>query len=265
MIYSAVGFGSGSAVKRKTPTRPHHSSSRAAMHAANRYMWVSTIEGVSFDVALSTVHFAHRVHGGTRVGVEAPISGFLHRGKLYIDPKGTICEPLNSSTLSPAPADAAFSAEYATMGLLPGSRTPEGARGASDVCVVMGHVLVGVTSTAAEKLSDFLLREAAVTIDDVSRNAKPRPGHLRHADTGQTSDDSSSSSSSSSDSTTSDFADPAVMARQLGKTSVAQSAGIRTMLVLRFVWADQDASNAMTDASYLAYASAFVAYANARR
>jgi hypothetical protein len=226
------------------------------MHTALRYMWAKLSDGSSYDVVVTTFHHSHVLHGGTRVGIDAPVHGFALDGTLYLDPAGAYCEPAAGSSLRMRPSDTAFAAEYRAMGLL---KPPSSASASeeAEVCLISGAAVTGVTRADATRLSSFLLREAAVTYNDLpGRERLPRPprGHLKRAPTppprGLRADVG--------------FAPALAAPRELGKTPFKQSAGTRTMLFIRIVWSDQSASDAISDAAYAAYTTSFVQYANNR-
>lgn len=235
---------------------------QAAMHQHALFMWVTAEDGTPYDVAVTTMHHAHTLHGGTTPGVSAPIHGFFLGGRLYLDPSGVLCEPAAGSTLTQTAASAAFVAEYVEFGLLPAAPLS----GVASNCIVSGHVVLGVEPTTAVALSSFLLREAATRFEGLpgrERLLVASPGHARFVRGGiaalrkgglRRSEGRNASSS-----------EVAAAPRDLAKTSFAQSAGTRTMLFMRAVWSDQGAADAsMNDATFLAYASSFVEYTNNR-
>ena len=224
----------------------------AAMHEHNWYMWARTVGGTSFDVVLTTYKNAHALHSSTRKNVEAPLSGFVLRGTLFLDPSGTICESMAGSTLVQSSADVEFESAYASL-LSPG---PE-------ACIVSGHVLLGVAAADASTLSRNLLVDALETSSAFNRDNRllrtgPASGHpVRRARADDVPETAFSAASLGARLR-------GVSARELGKTSVAQSAGVRRVLLMRVVWSDESAANAMNDATYLSYGANFVNFANNR-
>ena len=224
----------------------------AVMHEHNCYMWARTVGGASYDVVLTTFKNAHSLHSSTRKDVEAPLSGFVLRGTLFLDPSGTICESMSGSTLAQSSADAEFESAYASI-LGPG---PE-------ACVVAGHVLLGVTAAGASTLSRGLLIDALETTTSFSRENRlvrtgPASGHpIRRARADEAPETAVAAAST-------DTRLRGLSARELGKTSLAQSTGVRRVLLMRVVWRDESAANAMDDATYLAYGANFVSFANNR-
>lgn len=228
---------------------PHDSSNASSvlrfdMHKANKFMWCKTVSGLSFAEVVTTARNAHKLHAGTLVGVSAPISGFVFRGVLFLDPAGPICEPASlSDILNVPPSDAVFGQEYTDMGML--------ASGPMN-CVVSGHALLGVTRASAKALTAFLLREASVTVADVHGGSNvPQRGRMRRA-----------SEQDVVDARINPRADTSP--RVLGKAPVSQSAGNRRMLFMRVVWNDQGAAAAMDATTYATYTSSFTKYANDR-
>lgn len=224
---------------------------RAAMHAMQRYMWARLVNGSSYEVVVTTLANAHALHSST--GVDAPLSGFAMREWFFLDPSGTLCEPLADSTLAQAPSDVEFEAEYSAVGIIhPGAASASEAQ----ACIVAGRVLLGVTAAEASALSRQLLKDVLVTNTAWSQpNRLARAGRVRRA----TATDTDALQAAGEAAAARDLA-----ARELGKTPVAQSAGARRMLIIRVVWRDEGLAQTMSDATYLAYASKFVAFANNR-
>ena len=236
------------------PAQPAQAA--AAMHAKHRFMWARTVDGTSFGVVVTTLKFAHALHSSTRENVSAPLSGFVLRDTLFLDPSGVICEPMTRSTLVQSSADAEFEAAYAPL-LHPAGAVPAAA--SAQACIVSGRVLLGVTAAGASKLSWNLLQDALVLNAALNRKGRVirAGGPLRKASAEDVPETAIAAASS-------DARLRGATARELGKAPVAQSAGARRMLIIRVVWSDENASRTMDDAWYLAYASNFVSFANNR-
>ena len=245
-IFSVIGIRDPSYVDKKV---------RSAMNAAQRYMWAKSTDGQAFDAVVTTMHHSHALHAGTRADIEAPLHGFLFGGTLFLDPSGSLCEPSDDSILQPTPADRDLASDYAKLGLLP-SRSAGGPTG-DLTCLVGGHTFTGVTSAAVAELSSFLLHDAAVRFEDLPGNE-----HLRRKSASRGHLTFTKSRAGGLRSLLNDRT--AVVSRELGKSSVAQSSGIRKVLFMRVVWSDQSASDAMDETTYAAYASSFVTHANNR-
>ena len=240
------------------------------MHAAHRFMWARAADGSNYEAVVTTLKNAHALHSSTHELAEAPLSGFVLGGTLYLDPKGAHCESVTGSKLTQRPAHLAFQSEYAGVGLLRPGRVPASQ---AQACVVSGRVIVGVTAAEATALSVHLLREASVVNPAWTRGnriARPGPvtgGHVRRAQAGETPETVAAAASAAKEEeedATAGAHTRGAAGRQLGKTPVAQSSGVRRVLVVRVVWRDENASVTMDDATYLAYASNFVSFANNR-
>lgn len=224
------------------------------MHKRARFSWIKTTDGSSYDVAVTTMRHVHTIHSGTTLGIDAPVHGFVLDGRFYLDPVGVLCEPAAGSTLTQTSSSIAFSTEYAGLMRTTGAL----ARVAASNCIVSGNVVLGVAPTAAASLSAFLLLEASTRrregLPGRERLLAPARGHARIMPGPPVSGGGDVRALERTEAP-----------RELAKTSISQSAGTRTVLVVRIVWSDQGPADvSMDDATYLAYAASFVSYANNR-
>lgn len=254
---------------------------RFPQHQAHKYMWGSTVGGETFDTIVTTLHHTHALHGGSRDGVPVPLHGFLLNGTLFLDPSGVLCEPgppPSGPLRSLSSTDTSFMHEYgeAMEAWASLDRAPRVS------CNIGGHVVHGISQAAAERLSEHLWHEARPSFSGLPRRGvgtRPsmEPGPLRRAmltrshglELERTRRGLLPSDflpmldlETKSASPTSEGAAPGGHLRDLAKTSVAQSSGVRQMLILRAVWSDQNASDALSLSTYLNVANAFVQFAN---
>jgi hypothetical protein len=242
-------------------------------------MWGSTVGGETFDTIVTTLHHTHALHGGSRDGVPVPLHGFVLNGTLFLDPSGVLCEPgppPSGPLRSLSSTDTSFMHEYgeAMEAWASLDRAPRVS------CNIGGHVVHGISQAAAERLSEHLWHEARPSFSGLPRRGvgtRPsmEPGPLRRAmlthglELERTRRGLLPSDflpmldlETKSASPTSEGAAPDGHLRDLAKTSVAQSSGVRQMLILRAVWSDQNASDALSLSTYLNVANAFVQFAN---
>jgi hypothetical protein len=255
-----------------------HASTAALypQHQSHKFMWGTTAEGESFDVVVTTLHHSHALHGGTRDSFSVPLHGFVFNGTLFLDPAGVHCEPSSSSlpegdkgvglrgaangtwgarSLVPASADAAaLLYDYGDMLEAWGAEAEAEATTTPPQrasCNIGGRVVHNVSPAAAARLSTHLWQEARPSFDGLPRRHRvppPLPARMRRV--------------APSDGASSIVEPDREQQRRELKTSVAQSAGSRPMLIVRAVWSDQNESNALPLATYLRIAWDFVQWAN---
>lgn len=155
-LFSVVGLDMRSVGATTTPGRSTPAISNVAMHTKNRFMWVRTLEGVDFDVAITTLANAHKLHSSTMAGAESPLHGFVYKGRFYLDPQGAYCEASMDSALVQPPQDALLEYVYSDLGLLHHDADE------TEACFVAGRTFLGISSNDAATLSQFLMRKSLV-------------------------------------------------------------------------------------------------------